>query len=115
MTHSPQDLLTALGLTITAGGPNGRYPRATPGPARGYQYWATTNQGEFRFGVQARPKATLSPQLQKRLEQGGFSLTPASTEGFITLGSNFESALDQARAAMRRLEALMQTNDPEAK
>jgi hypothetical protein len=108
MTKSAHDLLSALGLTVVAGGPNGRYPRAVPGPANGYRYWATTNGGEFRLGFQAQPKAKLSPSLQRRLEDAGFALTPARTEGFITVGSNFDAAIDQGRVVMARLEELLQ-------
>lgn len=107
MSNEAGKLLEALGLQVVAGGPNGRYPRAEPGPAQGYRFWANVAEGQFRLGVQSNPKDVLSPALIERFRAQGFQIMPASTEAFAWLGSDYDGAVDRGRATISAIEAVL--------
>ena len=100
-------LLRRLGLTVVKHGAGGRYPCAEPGPATGYRYWSTYTEGQYKFGVQAVPKKTLTATLQHQTRAAGFDLTPKRWEAFLWLGPTEEAAFERARAAMSTLEKIL--------
>nr|WP_312295483.1 hypothetical protein [Brevundimonas diminuta] len=107
MSNEAARLLEALDLKVVAGGPNGRYPRAEPGPAQGYRYWANMAEGQLRLGVQSNPKVALAPALIEQFRAQGFQIMPASTEAFAWLGSDFDGAVDRGRATISAIEAVL--------
>lgn len=100
-------LMEALGLTVESGGPKGKYPRATPGPARGYRYWGNVMEDKYRFGLQSQPKAELSDELIAAFKARGFQIMPAKTEAYMWLGSDFGGAVDRAKVTMATIEAVL--------
>ncbi len=100
-------LVRSLGLTIVAKGPSGRYPRAEPGPAQGYRYWAQAIVGGYRFGVQPNPKAELSGPVAAAFLAAGFQLMPKRTEAFMVLSDPLDYAIDQGRAVMAKCEEIL--------
>ncbi len=107
MSNDAGRLLEALDLKVVAGGPNGRYPLAEPGPAQGFRFWASVAEGQFRLGVQAHPKAVLPEALIERFRARGFLIMPASTEAFAWLGSDFGDAIDRGRVTISAIKAVL--------
>lgn len=100
-------LMRGLGLTIAAGGPNGRYPRSHEGPAQGYRWWAHAIDGEYRFGVQPSPKMELSSPVASAFTAAGFQLMPKRTEAFMNLSGPLDHAVDQGRVVMAQCEHIL--------
>lgn len=96
----PVALMRALDLQVAAKGPNGRYPRGEPGPRAGFRYWANFADGQYRFGVQAHPKAELSSEHMERFKAAGFEIMPARTEAYAWVGRSLEEAVDQSQVTM---------------
>lgn len=96
----PVTLMRALNLQVAAKGPNGRYPRGEPGPRAGFRYWANFADGQYRFGVQAHPKAELSSEHMERFKAAGFEIMPARTEAYAWVGRSLEEAVDQSQVTM---------------
>jgi len=99
-------LLAALDL-VAAGSGEGRYLRATPGPAQGYRYWATMIKGDYIFGVQPEPKRELSPALIERFKAAQFDIRENKNEAFMNLGPVFEAAIDRARVTMKAIAEVL--------
>jgi len=99
--------MRGLGLTIAAGGPNGRYPRSHEGPAQGYRWWAHAIDGEYRFGVQPFPKMELSSPVASAFTAAGFHLMPKRTEAFMNLSGPLDHAVDQGRVVMAQCEHIL--------
>lgn len=104
---SAVELMERLGLAVVSKGPNGKYPRAKPGPKQGYVFWAQAFRGGWRFGVQPDPKVELSSRLALAFTEAGFQLMPARTEAYMMLNGSLQDAADQARAVMARAEEIV--------
>lgn len=98
--NNPIALMRALDLQVASKGPSGRYPRGEPGPRAGFRYWANFADGQYRFGVQAHPKAELSSEHMEGLKAAGFEIMPARTEAYVWVGRSLEAAVDQSRVTM---------------
>lgn len=100
-------LMQALGLRVSAKGPNGRYPCADMHSDDPYRFWATVSDGEYRFGVQPKPKAPLSPRARAAFEEAAFNISPNGKEAYVKLGGDLDDAVDKARAAMARIRSVL--------
>lgn len=101
------ELMRELGLTIAAGGPNGRYPRSQEGPAQGYRWWGQSIEGGYRFGLEPHPKMELSGSVASALKTAGFQLMPKRTEAFMHLSDPLDHAVDQGRVVMAQCEQIL--------
>lgn len=102
-----QSLMKALGLTVSSKGPNGRYPCADMASVDPYRFWATVSDGEYRFGIQPKPKAVLSSRAQAAFEEAAFNISANGKEAYVKLGGDLDDAVMKARAAMARIRAVL--------
>jgi hypothetical protein len=108
-------LLRELGLEIVADGPGRRYPRAVPGPAEGYRYWATYLEARKTILLGAQKLSGELDVLELvRLKAAGFMTRRNLREVYVELGDDLtDDLVAKAVTAANQLAELLHASQSE--